>query len=68
MLCDDLGYNSWLIPSLGFILGGFFIVLSDKFLDKFTFKDLKVEDGIRFKSYKKSILLVFSSYTISQKD
>lgn len=59
-LCDDLGYNSWLIPSLGFILGGFFIVLSDKFLDKFTFKDLKVEDGIRFKSYKKSILLVLA--------
>ena len=45
-LCDDLG--------------GFFIVLSDKFLDKFTFKDLKVEDGIRFKSYKKSILLVLA--------
>ena len=59
-LCDDLGYNSWFIPSLGFILGGFFIVLSDKFLDKFTFKDLKVDDGMRFKSYKKSILLVLA--------
>ena len=59
-LCDDLGYNAWLIPSFGFILGGFFIVLSDKFLDKFTFKDLKVEDGMRFKSYKKSILLVLA--------
>ena len=32
-LCEDLGYNSWLVPAIGFILGGLFIVLSDIFLD-----------------------------------
>ena len=56
-LCEDLGYNAWLIPTIGFIMGGLFIVLSDKFLDKFTLKDLKLEDSMKLKSYKKSILL-----------
>lgn len=59
-LCEDLGYNSWLIPTIGFLMGGFFIVLSDKFLDKFAFKNLKFEDGMKFRSYKKSILLVLA--------
>ena len=59
-LCDDLGYNSWLIPTIGFVMGGLFIVLSDKFLDKFSFNDLKNNDDLRFKSFKKSILLVLA--------
>ena len=59
-LCEDLGYNAWLIPTIGFIMGGLFIVLSDKFLDKFTLKDLKLEDSMKLKSYKKSILLVLA--------
>ena len=60
-LCEDLGYNSWLVPAIGFILGGLFIVLSDKFLDKFSFNNLKSsQDQSRFKSFKKSILLVFA--------
>lgn len=59
-LCEDLGYNSWLVPAIGFILGGLFIVLSDKFLDKFSFNNLKSEDESRFRSFKKSILLVLA--------
>ena len=59
-LCEDLGYNAWLIPTIGFIMGGLFIVLSDKFLDKFTLQDLKLEDSMKLKSYKKSILLVLA--------
>ncbi len=59
-LCDDLGYNSWLIPTIGFVIGGLFIVLSDKFLDKFSFNNLKNEDSLQFKSFKKSILLVLA--------
>ena len=60
-LCEDLGYNSWLIPAIGFISGGLFIVLSDKFLDKFSFNNLKSsKDQSRFKSLKKSVLLVLA--------
>lgn len=59
-LCEDLGFNSWIIPAIGFIIGGFFIVFSDKFLDKYTFKNLRNENSTKFKSYKKSILLVLA--------
>ena len=41
-------------------MGGLFIVLSDRFLDKFSFNDLKNKDDLRFKSFKKSILLVLA--------
>ena len=57
-LCDDLGYNTWLIPTIGFVMGGLFIVLSDRFLDKFSFNSLKSEHKSKFKSIKKSILLI----------
>ena len=60
-LCEDLGYNSWLVPAIGFILGGLFIVLSDKFLDKFSFNNLKSsKDESQFRSFKKSILLILA--------
>ena len=57
-LCDDLGYNNLIIPTIGFICGGLFIVLSDRFLDKFSFNSLKSEHKSKFKSIKKSILLI----------
>ena len=59
-LCDDLGYNSLIIPTIGFVSGGLFIVLSDRFLDKFSFNNFKTEYNSKFKSIKKSILLVLA--------
>lgn len=59
-LCSELGYNSWFIPSLGFMLGGLFIVLSDKFLDRYDFEDLSRFGAKSPKSFKKSILLVLA--------
>lgn len=59
-LCSELGYNSWFIPSLGFMLGGLFIVLSDKFLDRYNFEDLSRFGAKCPKSFKKSILLVLA--------
>ncbi len=59
-LCSELGYNSWAIPALGFILGGLFIVLSDKFLDRYNFENLSRYGAKSPKSFKKSILLVLA--------
>ena len=56
----ELGYIEWLLPAIGFTLGGIFVLLSDKFLDKAlkTKKSLKSADSL-----KRSILLV-SAITI----
>lgn len=53
-LSQELGYISWVLPALGFILGGLFVLLSDKFLDK-TLSD---KNSIKKDSLKRSILLV----------
>lgn len=54
-LSSELGYIIWLLPMLGFIFGGIFVLLSDRFLDKVLRhkKHLKQK-----KSLKRSILLV----------
>lgn len=59
-LSEELGYVTWLLPTLGFIIGGLFVLFSDKFLDKTLEKknDNKNKSGV-----KKSILLV-SAITI----
>lgn len=54
-LSQELGYIEWLIPSIGFAVGGLFVLLSDKFLDK-VLKHRK--DIISASSLKRSILLV----------
>ncbi len=56
----ELGYIEWLLPAIGFTLGGIFVLLSDKFLDKVlkTKKNLRSADSL-----KRSILLV-SAITI----
>ena len=33
-LSEELGYVSWILPSLGFFLGGLFVILADIFLDR----------------------------------
>lgn len=62
-LCEELGYNAWLIPSVGFVCGGLFIVLSDKFLDKIQLVgnfNKYARDEFSFRSFKKSVLLVLA--------
>ena len=53
-LSEELGYVSWLLPSLGFLLGGLFVILADIFLDKVMNKDEKEVN----QSKKRSVLLV----------
>lgn len=59
-LSYELGYIEWLLPAIGFIVGGLFVLLSDKFLDKVlkNKKNLRSSDSL-----KRSILLI-SAITI----
>lgn len=57
-LSKELGYIEWLLPSLGFIFGGMFVLLSDKFLDKVLSNRKSNKESL-----KRSILLV-SAITI----
>ena len=55
-LCTQLGYNSFIYPSIGFLCGGLFVVIAGKMLDKYTdrfFNHTENKDGL-----KRSILLV----------
>lgn len=58
-LSKELGYIEWLLPTLGFIAGGLFVLFSDKLLDK------ALISKVNFSKYslKRSILLV-SAITI----
>lgn len=56
-LSAELGYIIWILPAVGFIAGGLFVLLSDSFLDKI----LKNKKGAN--SLKRGILLV-SAITI----
>ena len=59
-LSQELGYIAWALPAIGFIIGGLFVLLSDRFLDKM----LKKRKDINKKgSLKRSILLI-SAITI----
>lgn len=59
-LSYELGYIEWLLPTIGFIAGGLFVLLSDRFLDKV----LKSKKSLRSAdSLKRSILLI-SAITI----
>lgn len=54
-LSQELGYIAWALPATGFITGGLFVLISDKFLDKM----LKNRKSINSKgSLKRSILLI----------
>jgi len=52
-LSEELGYISWLLPSLGFLFGGIFVIIADIFLDKIMEKKKEINN-----SKKRSILLV----------
>lgn len=55
-LSVELGYIKWLLPTIGFIVGGLFVLLSDKFLDSVLSKR-KIKSPA---SLKRSILLIFA--------
>lgn len=59
-LSAELGYIEWFLPAGGFIIGGIFVLLSDKFLDKVLESKGKLKNKI---SLKRSILLI-SAITI----
>ena len=54
-LSNELGYIAWLLPTIGFTVGGLFVLFSDRFLDKVlkNNRSLKSADSL-----KRSILLV----------
>lgn len=54
-LSKELGYVEWLLPALGFLGGGIFVIIADFFLDKMMQKKDK-----KSKSFKRSILLVMA--------
>ena len=59
-LSNELGYIEWLFPAIGFIVGGMFILLSEKYLDKV----LKKKDIVNNQSSLKRSILLVSAITI----
>lgn len=57
-LCEKLGYNSVVMPCLGFVCGGFFIIAADRLLNKYSFTSFGFDNPQRTKSMRRSILLV----------
>ncbi len=57
-MCEELGQNEWLVPALGFMFGGAFIVVGDRLLSKVSFNDLAHFEHHNHKSLRRSILLV----------
>ena len=64
-LCEELGSNNvWILPALGFFIGGVFMVVSDKFLDKYYFNTWKETNLIPKKDSLKRSMLLVSAVTI----
>lgn len=59
-LSQELGYIAWFLPAIGFITGGLFVLISDKFLDKMLKNKKEIQNS---SSLKRSILLI-SAITI----
>lgn len=59
-LSIELGYIAWVLPAIGFIIGGFFVLISDKFLDK----ALKNKNSLRNSNSLKRVILLVSAITI----
>lgn len=59
-LCEQMGLEyTWFMPAFGFLLGGIFIVISERFLDKYYFTKWKDNNAnIESDSIKRSMLLV----------
>ena len=59
-LSEQLGYIQWLLPALGFIVGGVFVLSSDKFLEK----ALKTKENLKNKTSLKRNILLIAAITI----
>ncbi|MBD7915778.1 ZIP family metal transporter [Clostridium sp. Sa3CUN1] len=61
-LSEQLGYSGFVIPSIGFFLGGAFLIFADKLMDTYSYGVvLNKEDNIsKTSKYRKSILLVLA--------
>lgn len=59
-LSSELGYIEWLLPAIGFIVGGLFVLFSDKLLDKVLQNKKTIKEA---SSLKRCVLLV-SAITI----
>lgn len=59
-LSNELGYIVWLPPTVGFIIGGVFVLLSDKFLDRVLKNKKNLKNA---NSFKKCVMLI-SAITI----
>lgn len=59
-LSSELGYIEWLLPAIGFIVGGLFVLFSDKLLDKVLQNKKTIKEA---SSFKRCVLLV-SAITI----
>ena len=62
-LSEKLGYSGFVIPSIGFFLGGAFLVFADKLMDTYSYGVIinKEEENIsKAAKYRKSILLVLA--------
>jgi ZIP family zinc transporter len=57
-LSQTLGRSGWVVPSVGFVLGGVFVMVSDFMLSKIT--DKKFDRQNRSESFRRSILLVLA--------
>ena len=36
-LCNELGYSGFVIPAIGFLLGGLFLIFADKLMDTYSY-------------------------------
>ena len=62
-LCNELGYSGFVIPAIGFLLGGLFLIFADKLMDTYSYGVITnkgEEDQPKTSKYKKSILLVLA--------
>ncbi len=61
-LSEELGYSGFIIPSIGFFLGGAFLIFADKLMDTYSYGVVmdKEENISKAAKYRKSILLVLA--------
>jgi len=62
-LSEELGYSGFVIPAIGFFLGGAFLIFADKLMDTYSYGvvvDKNNENTPKATSYRKSILLVLA--------